>query len=210
MEFYDVLKKRRTVRDFSTREVSHDVLKKVLAAAFMAPSNDHLRQLEFVVVRGRENIAPLVSTVAKNTRIIQQTTLDAAAGTMDPDAYAMFLDALPKQQRMLIQSNCLVLPFFRQRHYPLCQPADQSSLNFFASAWAAVENILLAATAEGLSCAFRIPVGDESGHVKRIVGAPEEYKFTCFLAIGYAADDAHINRQKEIRIDDRIHENIWS
>lgn len=72
MEFYDVLKKRRTVRDFSTREVSHDVLKKVLAAAFMAPSNDHLRQLEFVVVRGRENIAPLVSTVAKNTRIIQR------------------------------------------------------------------------------------------------------------------------------------------
>ena len=128
---------------------------------------------------------------------------------MDKDEHAMFTDALPKQQRMLMQSNCLVLPFFRQTDYPLCQPAAQSSLNYFASAWAAVENILLAATAEGLSCAFRIPIGNEPEHVKRLVDAPEEYEFTCFLAVGYAAENAHVCRQKEIRTADRIHRNVW-
>ena len=92
---------------------------------------------------------------------------------------------------------------------PLCRPTDQSSLNYFASAWAAVENILLAATAEGLSCAFRIPIGNEPEHVKRLVGAPEEYEFTCFLAVGYAAENAHVCRQKEIRTADRIHRNVW-
>ena len=144
MDFYQVLEKRRTIRDFSDKEVTDEVLKKVLSAAFKAPTNDHLRQFEFVVVRGQENIARLVSPVAQNTKNIQQTRLNAAAGVMDKDEHAMFTDALPKQQRMLMQSNCLVLPFFRQKDYPLCQPADQSSLNYFASAWAAVENILLA------------------------------------------------------------------
>lgn len=209
MDFYEVLEKRRTIRDFSDRKISDEILTKVLTAAFKAPTNDHLRQLEFVVVRGQENIARLISPVTENTQRIQQTGLEAAAETMDKDEHAMFVDALPKQQRMLMQSDCLVLPFFQQKDYPLCHPADQSSLNYFASAWAAVENILLAATAEGLACAFRIPIGNEPEHVKRIVGAPDDYEFTCFLAIGYAAKDAHICKQKAIRTDDRIHRNVW-
>ena len=149
MDFYQVLEKRRTIRDFSDKEVTDEVLEKVLSAAFKAPTNDHLRQFEFIVVRGRENITRLISPVTENTKNIQQVGLEAATDVMDKDEYAMFADALPKQQRMLMQSNCLVLPFFRQKDYPLCHPADQSSLNYFASAWAAVENILLAATAEG-------------------------------------------------------------
>ncbi|MBC5586323.1 MULTISPECIES: nitroreductase family protein [Bacteroides] len=209
MDFYQVLEKRRTIRDFSDKEVTDEVLEKVLSAAFKAPTNDHLRQFEFIVVRGQENIARLISPVAENTKNIQQAGLEAAAGVMDKDGYAMFVDALPKQQRMLMQSNCLVLPFFRQKECSLCHPTDQSSLNYFASAWAAVENILLAATAEGLACAFRIPISNEPEYVKHLVNAPEEYEFTCFLAIGYAAENAHICKQKEIRIKDRIHLNIW-
>lgn len=209
MDLYQVLEKRRTIRDFSNKEVSEDILEKVISAAFKAPTNDHLRQFEFVVVRGQENIAKVVSPVTKNTLAIQQTGLTAAAPVMDKDEYAMFVDALPKQQRMLMQSNCLVLPFFRQKDYPLCQPADQSSLNYFASAWAAVENILLAATAEGLACAFRIPIGNEPEYVKEVIGAPEGYEFTCFLAIGYPAEDAHLCKQKEINVASRIHNNIW-
>ena len=209
MDFYQVLEKRRTIRDFSDKEVTDEVLEKVLSAAFKAPTNDHLRQFEFIVVRGQENIARLISPVAENTKNIQQAGLEAAAGVMDKDGYAMFVDALPKQHRMLMQSNCLVLPFFRQKECSLCHPTDQSSLNYFASAWAAVENILLAATAEGLACAFRIPISNEPEYVKHLVNAPEEYEFTCFLAIGYAAENAHICKQKEIRIKDRIHLNIW-
>lgn len=209
MDFYQVLEKRRTIRDFSDREVTDEVLEKVLSTAFKAPTNDHLRQFEFIVVRGKENIARLVSPVAENTKNIQQTGLEAAGNAMDKDEHAMFVDALPKQQRMLMQSNCLVLPFFRQKDCSLCRPANQSSLNYFASAWAALENILLAATAEGLSCAFRIPIGNEAEYVKHLVSAPEEYEFTCFLAIGYAAENAHICKQKEIQVKDRIHQNIW-
>ena len=151
----------------------------------------------------------LVSPVAKNTEDMQKTYIKASAGSMDGDEYAMFVDALPKQQRMLTQSGCLVLPFFRQKDCPLCSPVNQSSLNYFASAWAAVENILLAATAEGLACAFRIPIGNESEHVKRLVNAPEDYELACFLAIGYPALNTSVYRQKEIKIEDKIHRGVW-
>lgn len=57
MELYEVLEKRRTYRDFSDREVSDGILKRIIGAAFNAPTNDHLRQLEFVVVRPGEHAA---------------------------------------------------------------------------------------------------------------------------------------------------------
>lgn len=82
MDFYQVLEKRRTIRDFSDREVPDEVLGRILAAAFKAPTNDHLRQLEFVVVRGQENISRMISPVAENTENIQQAGLEAAAGVM--------------------------------------------------------------------------------------------------------------------------------
>ena len=65
MDFYEVLEKRRTIRDFSNRKVSDEVLDKILSAAFKAPTNDHLRQFEFIVVRGHENISRIVSPVAE-------------------------------------------------------------------------------------------------------------------------------------------------
>ena len=83
MDFYQVLENRRTIRDFSDKKVTDEVLEKVLSAAFKAPTNDHLRQFEFIVVRGQENIARLISPVAENTKNIQQTGLDAAADLMD-------------------------------------------------------------------------------------------------------------------------------
>ena len=38
MDFYEVLEKRRTYRDFSDREVSDEVLKRVIGSASFAPA----------------------------------------------------------------------------------------------------------------------------------------------------------------------------
>ena len=208
MDLYDVLRKRRTYRDVSDREVSDEILRRVIGAAFKAPTNDHLRQLEFVVVRGRENIAPIIDPLAKNMAAFKKLVHEADESG-DKDKMAMFADALPKQQRMLMQSGLLILPFFRQKQSPLLKPVEQSSLNYFASAWCALENMLLAATAEGLGTVFHIPVGDEAEKIKEIVGAPEDYEFICLLTMGYPAADAFRPKQKEIDIGERIHTNVW-
>ncbi len=208
MELYEVLEKRRTYRDFSDREVSDEIVKRIIGAAFKAPTNDHLRQLEFIVVRDRENIAKVITPLVKNMEAFKELVFEVD-DTDDEDKMAMFADALPKQQKMLMQSGLLILPFFRQKQSPLLKPVEQSSLNYFASAWCALENMLLAATNEGLGTVFHIPVSDEAEKIKEIVGAPEGYEFTCLLIMGYPAENAFLPKQKEINIEDRIHMNIW-
>lgn len=208
MDFYEVLEKRRTYRDFSDREVSNEILKRVISAAFKAPTNDHLRQLEFVVVRGRENIAKVIAPLAKNMAAFKELVAEVDESD-DKDKIAMFADALPKQQRMLMQSGLLIIPFFRQLTWPLLKPVEQSSLNYFASAWCALENILLSATAEGLGTVFHIPVSDEAEKIKKILNAPEGYEFTCLLTMGYPAENAFLPKQKVIDVESRIHTGIW-
>jgi nitroreductase len=208
MDFYEVLEKRRTYRDFSDREVSDEILKRVIGTAFKAPTNDHLRQLEFIVVRGRENIAKVIAPLAKNMATFKELVAEVDESD-DEDKMAMFADALPKQQRMLIQSGLLIIPFFRQLTWPLLKPMEQSSLNYFASAWCALENMLLAAADEGLGTVFHIPVSDEAEKIKEIVGAPEGYEFTCLLTMGYPVENAFLPKQKVIDVESRIHQNKW-
>ncbi len=204
MEFYDTLEKRRTYRDYSSREVSDETLRRIIGAAFKAPTNDHLRQLEFVVVRGQKNIARIIAPLTKNMAAFESLVAEVDESG-DPDKMAMFADALPKQQKMLMQSGLLIIPFFRQLTTTLLQPVEQSSLNYFASAWCSVENMLLAATAEGLGCVFHIPVADEAKEIKALVNAPSGYEMTCLLTVGYPAEGAFLPRQKTIDTDSRMH-----
>lgn len=208
MDFYEVLERRRTYRDFSAREVSDEILHRIVRAAFKAPTNDHLRQLEFVVVCGRENIAKVIAPLSKNMEKFK-TLVAEVDESGDRDKMEMFADALPKQQKMLMESGLLIIPFFRQLTWPLLKPAEQSSLNYFASAWCAVENMLLAAAAEGLGAVFHIPVGDEAGKIKEIVHSPEGYELACLLTVGYPAEGAFLPRQKVIHAEDRIHQGAW-
>ena len=208
MEFYEVLEKRRTYRDYSDRVVSDEIVKKVIASAFKAPTNDHLRQLEFVIVRGQENIAKIVAPLAKNMAAFKKLVLEVDESG-DKDKMAMFADALPKQQKMLMESGLLVIPCFMQKTHPLLKPVEISSLNYFASAWCAIENMLLAATAEGLGTVFHIPVSDEADRIKEIIGIPEGYELTCLLTMGYPKENAFLPKQKEINPEDRIHNDIW-
>lgn len=208
MELKEVLEKRRTYRDYTDREVSDEIVNKVIASAFKAPTNDHLRQLEFVVVRGRENIAKIIAPLAKNMAAFKDLVFEVDESG-DKDKMAMFADALPKQQRMLIESGLLILPFFKQLHAPLLKPTELSSLNYFASAWCSIENMLLAATSEGLGTVFHIPVADEADKIKAIVGAPQAYELACLLTMGYPKPDAFLPKQKEINPQERIHHIRW-
>lgn len=210
MELYEDFEKRRTIREFTGDVVSEELLTKVLNTAFYAPTNDHLRQFEFVVIRGQEKIAALVADFDKNyDLVLDGIREEAAQGNIDKVKYDMFMHAVPRQKRMLIESGCVVIPYFKQGGEPLLKPEKLHSLNFFASAWSALENIFLAATAEGLGTCLHIPMGDEVEQINKVVGAPEGYELTCLLAIGYPKADAHICKQVEINIADCIHNDKW-
>ena len=53
-EFFQLLKRRRTVRDFSDRDVSPELIEKAIATAGTAPSGANMQPWHFVVVRDAE------------------------------------------------------------------------------------------------------------------------------------------------------------
>ena len=89
-------------------------------------------------------------------------------GMTDEVQRNMYHEAMPRQFSMLYNAGCLILPFFRVRE-PLLQPSSLSSLNDFASIWCCIENILIAAASEGILGVTRIPMAEESEHIKKIV-----------------------------------------
>ena len=208
MDFYDVVKSRRTIRDFSDKKVDKETIERILSAGLMAPTNDHLRNWEFVVILGKEIIEKIIKPIPKT---ISEKRVDAIINSWKVDAPLQketYQDAIPKQFNMLIQSGCLILPFFKQTT-PLLKPKNLSALNDFASIWCCLENIMLAATAEKLGCAMRIPFEKEIEHILETIEHPKDYFMPCYLAIGYPLPNVKSPAQIKQKIKDKIHYNKW-
>lgn len=43
MDFYEVIEKRRTIRDFESVEINDDIIERIIGAGLKAPTNDHMR-----------------------------------------------------------------------------------------------------------------------------------------------------------------------
>ena len=51
VELIEVIKQRRTVRDFSKEDVAFEIIEKSLEAGLKAPSYNHLKQWDFMLVK---------------------------------------------------------------------------------------------------------------------------------------------------------------
>lgn len=208
MNFYDVINNRRTIRDLQDKAIPDEVLNRILTAGLKAPTNDHMRSWEYVILKDAEEKAKVIDKIPKKfTRKQVEGFLDQNQLT-DACQRDMYLDGVPKQYTMLYHSGCLVLPFFRQ-DYPILNPKSMSDLNNLGSIWCCIENIFLAATAEGLATAFRIPFPNEVKYIKEAIGHPDNYYMPCYIAIGYPSEDATHPKQYEFNAEDKIHMNKW-
>lgn len=207
MDVYEAIRARRTIRDFEDRQVGMGTIERIIDAGLKAPTNNHLRQWEFVIVNGKEERANLLRVENMTSRDECEQMLDGF-GMTDEVQRNMYREAMPRQFSMLYNAGCLILSFFKIRE-PLLQPSSLSSLNDFASIWCCIENMLLAAASEGLLGVTRIPMAEESEHIKTAVGHPENYVMPCYIALGYPAKNASVPAQKSICAKDKIHINIW-
>lgn len=208
MEFYNVIKSRKTIRDFSDKKVDRKIIERVLSAGLKAPTNDHLRDWEFVVLTEKEKIETILKVIPKKVSDKRVEFVMNSWRLKDSCQRDMYKDGIPKQYAMLSQSECLILPFFKQKT-PLLKPKNLSSLNAFASIWCCMENIMLAATAEGLGCAMRIPFEQETEYMLNVLNHPKEYVMPCYLAIGYPLPKIKSPQQIKKKIKDKIHYNGW-
>ena len=204
MEYYEVINNRKTTREFENETIPSDVLRRIIQAAFKAPTNDHMRDWQYIIIKDKTTSARLLDLIPKG---ISDEDMDALIKEWDlndslqQDCYR---HAVPKQYQMLYEASAIIVPLLKQKT-DILHPENISHLNGFASIWCSIENLFLAATAEGYGCNLRVPLGNEAAHAREVLGFPDEYFMPCLIGIGRPKHGIEPVKQKEIDVESRIH-----
>lgn len=204
MEFYEVVNKRHMIREWKSDNISLETLERVIAAGLKAPTHDHQRNWEFIILHSQQEKEAALQFAKAWSVTQEENKAVSAMGTIPQRMYAY---AMPRQYTMLLTAPYVVIPLFKGAGIFHAQTVN--GLNSFASIWCVVENILLAATAEGLACSMRIPVGEEGKQVISVLRVPEGYIMPCYIGIGYAAENAYVVEQIEKSVKDTLHFGKW-
>lgn len=208
MDFYEVINRRRTIRDFENAEIEDSIITRIIEAGLKAPTNDHMRDWHYIIIRDKQVVSELLDIVPKGISDEDMEQLLVDWNLNDKMQQSCYRDAVPKQNKMLADASAIIIPLLKQK-VDILKPENLSHLNGFASIWCSIENIFLAATAEEYACNLRIPLGDEAEHARKVLGFPKEYLMPCFIGIGIAAKDAKYVEQKYIDVAQRIHMDRW-
>ena len=208
MEFYEVIQKRRTIRDFEKETMPMEIVERIIEAGLKAPTNDHMRDWHYIVIRDKSVVMKLLDVIPKGISDQDMNQLIKDWNLTDSVQQEAYRNAVPKQHKMLLDASVIVIPLLKQKT-DILHPDNISHLNGFASIWCSIENIFLAATAEGYACTLRVPLGNEVEWARDVLGYPEDYFMPCFIGMGKPKADAGMIKQKDIEVKKRIHQDKW-
>ncbi len=204
MDVLEAINRRRTIRDFSKEEVPFEIIQKSLEAGLKAPSYNHLKQWDFILVKEQNIRLALTQTEEMIEKVTDELKQDFEGH--DTLATDMYLDAIPKQKRMILTAPELLVVVYK----PKTQVSESKrvyDLNCFASVWCCIENILLSLASEEVFGVTFIPKNTYA--IKKILNIPQELEVAAIIPFGYKASNAKIIPQKEVQLESRLHINNW-
>ena len=205
-DFYEVIEKRRTVRNYLDKPVEQEKLLRVLAAGLKAPTYNHMREWHFLFLRDpklRQAVLDLGDAFSRTPdRKFLDETLEKITNPYQREVYSY---SVPQQERILLTAPEILVVCFRMQT-PLAGCETLFHLNNFASAWLVVENILLAMAAEGLYGVTMVPF--KTGGLKKLLGIPDDYEVATFIPLGYPKKEPGI-KQINVSPEERIHIDKW-
>ena len=207
MELYEAIYKRRTVRKFLEKEVDFDAVKRILEAGNRAPTWNHNRNWSYIVLRTEEEKAYAFEHAKKIAeKFDAEKYLNAPRPYPTTLAQKMYAYAMPRQYTMLKDAPYVIIPVFKSKEL---NGEYVSKLNPFSTIWCVIENIFLAATAEGLACSLRIPLNEEHDIVKAKLKVPPTYMIPAFIGIGYADPNEKELEQNVANLEKQLHFGKW-
>lgn len=170
---YDVISRRRDVRgQFTGGAVPPDVLERILAAAHAAPSVGLTQPWDFVVVDDDQVRCAFQAHVASEREVF--------AATLDPQAAAAF--ARIKVEGVLESSLGVVITYDPSRGSPAVLGRHAIADAGLYSTCLAIQNLWLAATAEGLGVGW-VSFYREA-FLAELVGLPAHVRPVAWLCVG--------------------------
>jgi nitroreductase len=188
MDAYDAIARRVSARAFQDRPVARDTIARLLDAAVRAPNHKLTEPWRFVVLTG-----------ASRDRLAELRRAHRASRFPDPAAPDA-AKAIEKTWREARETPAFVAVQCAQSDDAVRREED------VASAWMAVQNLLTAATAEGLGTYVRTGGILADPGVEALVQLPAGFRIVALISLGYpAGDDAPRRRtpaaQKTLWLD---------
>lgn len=172
MEFFEVIRKRRSIRRFKPDTIPREDILKILDAANWAPSALNLQPWEFMVVYGNKK-----SMLGGNYgKIVDHYTKD---WEIAPDKAFMPRQEFIQFANVYGGAPVIIIVLVEAHEDSKYQKA------FIESASAAMENMLLAATALGLGgCWMTGPLDDEK-YLREVLAIPDDREIVAVSPLGY-------------------------
>jgi len=201
MKILEIIKSRRSVREYLPRQVSNKVLFRILEAARWAPSAHNAQPWRFVTIRDAA---------------LKRKLAEAMANRWDKD---MRKDNVPPEEReKLVKTSierftrapiiivaCLTMEDMDK--YPDKRRQKIEYVMAVQSFAAAIENMLLAAHAEGLSsCWFSAPLFCPDT-VRKILNISNHVDPQALITIGYPIEKPNPPPRKPL--EKIVHQEYW-
>lgn len=226
-----VMATMRAMRRLKPDPVPRDVLERVVRAATWAPSGSDAQHYGFVVVTDREPMAEL----AELWRDVVDTytkLMGTVVPGMDDDAHRRMADALRYQAEHFHETPALVAACYRtsgpglstlldvKGNVALARSLGVTKLRHLAagartagalgeasSIYPAVQNLLLAARAEGLGATLTIWHLFREADFRRVLGVPKDHGIYALVPMGYPVGRFGPVRRRPV--DDVLHWQQW-
>lgn len=204
MELLDVINCRRTVRDFSDKEVKFEIIQKALNAGLKAPSYNHQKEWDFILVKDQST--RLALTQADKMVEVVSDKYRKALESYETLAQEMYLDAIPKQKKMILTAPEVLVVAYKPKTQ-ITESKKVYDLNCLSAVWCCIENILLSLAADNVFGTTIIP--EYTSEVKKVLDIPQELEVAAIIPVGYKAINAKIIPQKEVKLESILHIDKW-
>ncbi len=181
MEFGDVVKSRRSVRNYdSSRKISDSQLKELFELVKLSPSSYNLQPWEFVVVRDAANKKRL-RACAKNQRHVEEASaVVIVLGSTDPKPRADGIAA--DRMKKGLMDDAKRASFFASVKR-LSEDKEMARLWTVKSTSLAAMTLMLAAKSMGIdSCPLE---SFDAECIKREFNVPDSYEVVMLIALGW-------------------------
>jgi nitroreductase len=183
MEFAEVLRRRKMVRNYTDEPVEREAIERIVSAGLRAPSGGFSQGARFLVVTDaatRRRIAELAQEleyVAQGFEPwISRAPVHIVVATREDDYHDRY-----RQPDKLREGE----------EIPWRVPW------WWVDAGTAVMVLLLAAIDEGLGAGLFGVVGDDNDRLRELVGMPEDFEVVGVVTVGHTAPDPTDERRKE-------------
>lgn len=208
MELRNAIKERRSIRVFKPDPIAKEVIEKILDAAIEAPSSSNMQPWEFVVVCGkeRERLGKiLVESFSKEGRDFD---FEGDRGKPFPEKVLErrrnFYDELFQKVKELALEPKKFLQegtynFWRAPVVIFVFIDKAMEKKYVFDVGTSVQNILLAALAEGLGSHLVSLIMKFEDKIKEVLDLPPEKSLVVGICLGYPDLNAPINQYKPKR-----------